>query len=123
MNALTSAIFSGVIVVKGRPDGFFFSAETVAQKLDAQTFIVFLSGTESCRPSWNRMQNARRVEIAEPPLRIHSSTTNARCSPVHAIGSTKNGTYTAIDRYPLHGYTITTTHTAPSLNTGGFFAV
>jgi hypothetical protein len=66
-------------MVKGRPGGFFFSAEPVALKLDTQMSIVFLSPTESCRPSLNRMRNARWVEIAEPPLRIYSSTTKARC--------------------------------------------
>jgi hypothetical protein len=58
----------------------------------------------------------------EPPLRIYSSTTNARCSPRHAIATTANRTYTAIDRYTLCRRIPTTTHTAPSPNTGGLFA-
>jgi hypothetical protein len=68
------------------------------------------------------MRNVRWVVITEPQLRIYSSTTNARCTPRHAIATTANGTSTAIDRYPLRRRIPTTTHTAPSPNRGCLFA-
>lgn len=93
----------------------------VVLKLDTQTWIVFLSGTGSRQPSCNRMWNIRWVVIADLPLRINSSMTNAQCLLVHTIASTKNGTYIAIEQYHLHHCITTTTTTAPSLNTGGLF--
>jgi hypothetical protein len=103
-----------LVTVRGRPGNFFFSGEPVALKFDTQTWIVFLTGTGSCRPSSNRMRNARWVVIREPPLRINSSTTNSQCSPRHAIATTANGTYTAINWYLLRGR-IPATHTAPCM--------
>lgn len=79
IDKLTPATFSGVVTIKGRPDDSFFSTEPVAFKFDTQSWIVFLFGTgEIRRISWHRIWNVRWVVIAEPPLRIYSSTTRAR---------------------------------------------
>lgn len=67
-------------------------------KFTTQIWIVFLFGAKSCRPNLNRMRNDRWVVITEPPLKINSMT-NARCSLVYTIVSTKNGTCTTSDRY------------------------
>jgi hypothetical protein len=60
-----------------------------------------------------------RSEVGQA-ISFYSSTTNARYSPRHAIATTANGTYTAIDWYPLRRRIPTTTHTAPSPNTEVF---
>jgi hypothetical protein len=48
-------------------------------------WIVFLSGTGSCRPSTKRMRKARCVIIGEPPFLMYYSTTKVRCSHDQAM--------------------------------------
>ena len=66
--------------VRGRP-AFLFNAEPVALKFDTQTGIDFLSGTDSCQPSANRIRNARCVvTVSYTHLDVYKRQVNHICN-------------------------------------------
>jgi len=118
IDALTVWTFSGVLTLRGRPDGFRFNVDPVALMFKTHSRIVFRSGTGARRPSLKCLRNALCVAITDSLFLKNVSTTKPWCSPDQPMALSENGKTTANQRDPSHHCTPSTARAVTHPNVG-----